>query len=553
MSRDEHPHHAATTSPLPTLPVAVQVGFSGSRRLFEVDDDRAPLEALRARLSARLVALHDELGLSPQHFLVGVSQLAIGGDTVFAEALAGPEMAARGTRHRVLLPQAPDEFFAAGGAGGPDFTAAQAAHARRLLGGPAVIEASDVAGASDRHDRLHETNVQILREADLMVCLRRKGSPAHRGGTAEMVERIKSWGKPLLDIEVSLDADGALVWQEAWHGRAHFVAPRLPHALELLAPPLQLRPGAALPPLPEYADRLRRHGTERAGLRRRTFRNAALVIIGTHVVATVLAAIALRFDLLAPWLGIGGTTASAVVVAVVLVELALLASGLYIHGKLHRDESALDWATSRLCAEVARSARAYSPLPFAIGYLQTLPFPQELLPLLRTLNVLHLDSRPGHDGDLQRLIAHYCQSRLTDPKTGQGPYFETQRTRADAWFRRLSGAFTVFSATTMALIGVKLLQKYLGVHDELFVTPVGVLGVWFPVLAVGAMSFAAALDYDARRHTFAEMTRIIGQHQRRIEAAQSLRELALLVSDLESRLLGEALSWYSRRVFASVA
>ena len=68
----------------PALPCVVQVGFAGSRRLFDnqlVDDAEATLqwrEAVMQHLGKSLDELPGRLGLSADHFLCGISQIACG-------------------------------------------------------------------------------------------------------------------------------------------------------------------------------------------------------------------------------------------------------------------------------------------------------------------------------------------------------------------------------------------------------------------------------------------------------------------------------------------
>ncbi len=126
--------HADPRALSPTVPLVVQVGFAGSRLLFETaslaQPEIAVLEAeLGAQLTARLRQLPALLGLSDRHFVCGVSQVAIGADTLFSQACV-----ALGWWQRVLLPQWQGAYFAAvDDDGAPDFSAAQAALARELL------------------------------------------------------------------------------------------------------------------------------------------------------------------------------------------------------------------------------------------------------------------------------------------------------------------------------------------------------------------------------------------------------------------------------------
>lgn len=70
---------------------AVQIGFAGSRQLFEPQSLRAAeagrLEArVTEYLAGQLPTLPEDLGLEDQHLLCGISQLAIGADTALSRA-----------------------------------------------------------------------------------------------------------------------------------------------------------------------------------------------------------------------------------------------------------------------------------------------------------------------------------------------------------------------------------------------------------------------------------------------------------------------------------
>ena len=67
------------------------------------------------------------------------------------------------------------------------------------------------------------------------------------------------------------------------------------------------------------------------------------------------------------------------------------------------------------------------------------------------------------------------------------------------------------------------------------------------------MSFAVAMDWEARAHTFDDMHQFVDRQCSHIEAAASFRELTALALQTEGRLLGETLSWFGRRAYVGVA
>jgi hypothetical protein len=192
----------------PRLPLVLHVGFAGSRFLFgPARGDSvggAALEAqLQGLLTERLRSLPGELGLSPHHLLCGVSQVAIGADTLFGRACQ-----ALGWPQRVLLPQSTEAFLQAGDPGDPDFTPAERGAALALLGSPHVIEVRVASHADDRNQQFEDCNREIVRESDVVVCMVRAAAAGRAGGTHDLLQRALAAGKPVQLFEVTVDATG---------------------------------------------------------------------------------------------------------------------------------------------------------------------------------------------------------------------------------------------------------------------------------------------------------------------------------------------------------
>lgn len=192
----------------------VKVGFAGSRLLFgprRVDAATAQRweDELLALLIERLRALPQRLGLAPHEQVCGVSQVAIGADTLFTRACQ-----ALGLPQHVLLPQPSDAFLAAGDPGEPDFTAEEQAAARALLDSEHVIDVRVASRSGDRIAQFEDTNREILCESDAVVCLLREGALARPGGTQDLIARARAAGKPVLLLEAAL-RDGK-PWLSDW-------------------------------------------------------------------------------------------------------------------------------------------------------------------------------------------------------------------------------------------------------------------------------------------------------------------------------------------------
>lgn len=521
----------------------VQVGFAGSRRLLEPTDDPALDSArfhagLERWLAARLDALRADLGLGAHHFLCGVAQVASGADQVFARACRD-----RGIDVRVFLPQPRDAYLAAqGGTGQPDFTPAERAEAQALLDGPPVIQERVVSDGSDRAARFEDVNLEIARVSDVVVCLLRAEAVGRTGGTGDLLDRARRRGRPALEVRVSVGPDGLPWCAETWHQREAFRAPCLPH--DLGAPggdPLPVPPA-----VDEYGARLKHLASAQAAWRSRLFKWAAVVIIGTHVAATLLAVSAFTAD--------GG-----LLLALLAPELALLALGFTVHQALHRRHAARSWAWSRLVAEVARSVAAFGRTHVYLEHLFSLPLPEPLRPLLRTLNVLHLKRTRAADATPWTIRRDaYLEQRIDGAVRGaQRRYYGEESARARAWGRIARGTFLACSGGAFLATAAKLLatcHACPGVEDPHGPVGVllGILAVVLPTLAVGALSLAAALDLEARGHVYGEMAAFLDDRARHLRAATSEREFVRLQLEIESRLLGETASWFSRRFYSGV-
>lgn len=515
---------AGGVSPL-GLPLVVQLGFAGARRLL---DDPTLEGAVETRLVERLRRLPEELGLTDRHFFCGISQIAIGADTAFTRACATLQWP-----QRILLPQPVEDYLGAVGADGvPDFSEQQRSVARRLLGSDHIIQTRVVSEAPERTERFVDANLELVRVSDVLVCLVRASEGGKPGGTRSLIEHAGRLGRPLLVITMRV-ANGEPTFEDTWSNQQAFKLPALPAELAGLAPELSGIPSASA-----YFDRLRHFSGEVAARKQRLFKAAALVIIGTHVLATLIAAFALRVH--------GG-----ILPGLLVLELALLLTGFATHRALHRSKAARSWAMSRLVAEIGRSlstlvAKAYP------SHLFSLPFPQELRSLLRTLNTLHLRSTRDLDDRWEDRRDHYLEARVDDQIGFYGRALATARRRS----RLAQVVFGLGSALAIIAAATKLASTWLvtaPAAQEGLATWLGTAAIVLPVIAVAAVSLAASFDLDARIHTYLEMQEFLKTRREHLVQAESERAFAALALQTEARLLGENVNWYYRHAFAKVA
>jgi hypothetical protein len=483
-----------------------------------------------------------ELGVADQpYFFCGISQIAAGGDTLFTRACRDA-----GWLQRIFLPQHRDEYLAASGAGGPDFTPAQQAAAGELLAARHVIQERVVSHAPDRSERFHDVSLELARVGDLLICLVPEEPEGGAKETRRLIELGRRRGRPVVELRLGIDPERREpVLSRYWHGRDEFRPPTLPAALQAATPPAAT-PGG-VPEIEAYNLALRELSSAQANWERRLFKRAAVWIIVVHVLATLCATIALRLHTgIIPWL-LGA-------------ELLFLATGFFVHQSLHRTHSLERWALFRLVAEVARSITAIGRFHVYLEHLFALPFPVVLRPILRTINVLHLHSNAvGRDGPWQSERDAYVTNRLDDGTTeSQLPYNEATHRAARLWLRAARWVFVgstvgAFAATLLKLL---TLGRWLPVEHEaaeILMSVMGALAIVLPVVAVAALSLVGAFDLDARLHTSGEMLEFLKPQRALLAAASTRREYSQLLIETESRLLGETVNWYARRSFLGVA
>ncbi|MEO5714723.1 MAG: hypothetical protein ABIT37_14645 [Luteolibacter sp.] len=547
---------------MPCLPLIVTVGFSGSRRWFDTSlhptvDPADFSSRVGDWLAEKLRQLPKDLGLTDHHHLCGLSQIAIGADMAFTRACRELDLP-----QWIFLPQHRDAYLdAASSKGVPDFTSREKQEALELLKSPHIIHELTVGEAHDRQSRFEETNIELVRKSDVLICIVSEGTLGKPGGTGDVVKRAANWHKPLLLVTIGVEDGRPLItaeWQ--WnqpHGSGKTFAPsELPPGLAEIE--LSEKTPGTIPSVESCLVAVQRETSKRAKDHSALFKTAALVIVGTHFLATVFAVTVL---ILNPhevknyaiyWLP----------AALLLIELGFLGWGFITHQRLHKEAAASQWAFQRLAAEVARSVRAFGKNHLIPAHLNALPFPPSLNQFLRTIGILHLrDTRAGDPGDWKHRRDTYVETRLKGTD-GQIHFYHREARKAahlQHWAHRafMTGSLLAIAATALKLVIVVILATdhhlihQLPYHEVKSV--LGFLAVVLPVVAVAALSLAAANDLEARHHTFAEMHDFLKSQTIRIGKCGSEREFSRLLLETESRLLGETLNWFSRRSFTAVA
>lgn len=207
---------------------AIHLGFAGARALipaaFDTEQTLSTYEALAALLAAELAVLKPALGLSEASgaFFVGVAQVAVGADWVFADACA-----ALGIPLRVFLPQTREEYLSAQDSNGPDFDESKSERSAALarLNHSNVIEERVASDSTNRSVRFAETNVKIAGLADVIVTLQSEdGGTAKIGGTNELAQLGLKQGKPVLALTAHYGDGGEVGLSRHWQNHHSFRA-----------------------------------------------------------------------------------------------------------------------------------------------------------------------------------------------------------------------------------------------------------------------------------------------------------------------------------------
>jgi hypothetical protein len=532
-----------SNSGTPELPSVVQIGFSGSRELFpgvQVDspDALALVAETETWLEQRLATINSEIRLEDNQFLVGISQVACGADMIFSRVCQK-----RSIPQRIFLPQHRDLFVSAVSKDGtPDFTPRQRAEAEAILASNHIVQEQVAANSPDRSTRFEDTNYEIMRISDAIICLLRADDNGKRGGTYQFLARAKRRGIPVLEIRVAASNGRLNVERDEWHNITGSSCSRprnLPDEFRKLHfPPL----ASGVHPIPrrdEYCEALGKLTWRQASQKQTWFKLAAAITILTHLAATVLATLALAAH---DYLGL------AVSMSILVVEFLLLAGGFSVHYAIHHSRMVQVWAISRMVNELLRSLRAIGSRHIYLEHFFRLQLPHRYRPLLRTLSILHLHStRPLRDLPWQAQRDNYIRERFDDAENGQVPFFERALLKDQRLLAICQWIFIVCSLLAMAATACELVLSSGPDHGGIWRAIIGGLAISLPVLAVGGLSWAAAVDSEARVQTFEEGLQFLRRQRPYLEQAESGSEFDQLLLETETALLGEISSWYSRR------
>lgn len=489
---------ATTASQLPVFHV---VGFSGHRQL--ADAPRAE-QAIKEALET----LRHE---APGEW-IGLSSVAIGSDQKFVDQVLG-----LGMSWHVILPLPRAEFQ-------KDFNPDDWADVEQMLTQAEHIRVISENGS--REDAYLDCGMETVNGCDVLLALW-DGQPARgKGGTADVISYAQSLGKPVIVIDAHTLAVRRLNFT---HLPGADKSLRFLNHLPDAAGGWGTNPFKAADAIFQFqqkCDHAASHGAPQ-------FRRLIVLTVLLHVVATLVAAAALSYDLH--------------VLALPWVKLLCLVGALAVALALRHHHHHHNWVRCRLAAEFCRSALATWGLPRAAPLFQDLDLPG-VRGLTRTLHVLHSRSANSQPVAMEEFKQVYLATRIDD----QLAYYRKQEGRALPLHGRLKMGFWI--STWLAIIST---LAYAICHSGHLEVPAWVemtvfyfLPISLPVVAAAFISFISINDLQRRVARYREMRAMLEDSRKQVAYCQTWNSLERIVLKTERALLQEVLEWHSITSFS---
>jgi hypothetical protein len=395
-----------------------------------------------------------------------------------------------------------------------------------------VIQERVVSESSNRITRFEETNIEISRVCDVAICVVGNMAGQGAGGTHDFIQRVMHRKTISIVIQFSMGPERLPVFETSCNVFRPFSVPHTPPELAKLNVSLAGNQGVI--DIPDHFDRLTGEAEKLSKRSQGFFKTAASLIIGAHVAATACAVVVVVWH-------------PAITNFLLGLEVVLLLTGYGFHHWLQRSRAAGTWSMARLLAQTAYSLQALREVKAYPRYLFTLPMPESLRPLRRSLCVLHLQATrnvdpaewPGHRDN-------YLRSRVEDQQRFYTKALGKWR-RHQTYARR---TFVAFTAVAVIAAILKFLLSFLDVHVD--VSLAAMAAILAPVIAVAALSLSASLEHDFLVQAYSKALEFLQGRKELLEVASSEREFTALAMEVETYLLGETVAWYTRRAHTEV-
>jgi len=469
------------------------VAFKGHRQL------RRP-QAVGEALSALLRTLSVEI----QGTLVGVSSIAPGADTLFAQAVMEMSLP-----WRALLPVPLAEMQRV-------FSATDWQIRERLLARATEIQIRGMA-CNGNEARL-ECGMDTVDQADLLIAVWDGSAAEEPGCTGDIVAYARSIGKPL----ILLNPDTLEQRRENWRALP-FVDPELRYLNSLeegaTAPALS----TPVPPnLVRFFAKVDRMATRTAPNFRRWVASSLVLNSGATLVVAFIIAFALRLPILDA--------------LVFIMTAGAMGAGFYLKfRKVHER-----WIHCRVAAEICRAAIATWELPRVV--LPDLQGLGETFERLTTsLRMMHLCARPATPPALKQIRERYLHQRLED----QVHYHQARAVRLARLRQRLIALFWFFS--TLAVLRGLFAGLYgtEGLGLEVSRTLNHFLPLALPCLAGCALALISVFDLNGQLAHSRALTAFLVRARLEIQGCQNLYALQRAIAHTEQYLAREIADWFT--------
>jgi hypothetical protein len=477
----------------PQLPPIWIIGFTGHRHLQSPEKVagalRKVIDSLRAEIPGQLF---------------GCSSIAIGADTLFAEACV-----AAGIPWIALLPH-PEEDFKR------DFQESDWKRTSALLERALRVEA--LSRTRDRDVAYLECGLSTVEESDLMIAVWDGKSPRGTGGTAEVVAHVRNVAKPL----VLIDPERLETKRERFAVDV-FSDPEMDY-LNRLGRHQAARDSPAAP-----EERVRRFfqaaDTQAARIAPR-FRRWVGASVIMNALAAILVAAAIAFDL-----------NSYIVEGIILM---LLAAAFLSIAVMKRKGAHRNWLRCRVAAEICRSALATWKLP-ELAAPVWFSYLDGFARLAKSIRLLHLSDVAKSGINVEQWRKEYLNDRIDQ----QLNYFRRRRRKLAIIRGIFIASFWIFSASAITR----------ALYAALFLTPQSDPLVWrafhsflpiaLPLAAGCALSLIAIFDLNRQLGRANAMEKVLATQRSQLEKCDDLPTLRRAVENAENAFAADLFEWFT--------
>ena len=471
------------------------VGFTGHRHLRDPE-----------KLSALLRDLLHSLGKEITGQLVGHSSIAIGGDTLFAEACLASNIP-----WIALLPLAEGDFKS-------DFSETDWEKARHLLQKAARVES--LVGAKDRNVAYLECGLATVEEADLMIAVW-DGEPSRgTGGTAEVVAHARNFGRPLIVIHPDrLTTQRERFLADSFSDPEMEYLNRLPNARETA--------GAAL--VDSSEERVRRFflkvDAQAARIAPRFRRWVATSVI-MNTLAAILTAAAIGFRI-----------RSNVLDAIIFLLIAAAMVSIF---QIKRKHAHQNWIRCRVAAEICRSALAtwnMGQIAMPVWFSQLGPFWR----LAKSIRLVQMRTGDEPRKSFTETRSDYRTHRVDD----QIAYFARRSRRLASAVCIFNWSFWIFSTAavvrTVYTAFVTLPPRGQPMTEALQ----AFLPIALPLAAGCVLSLISIFDLNRQLASSRAMESALRTAREQVEKCENFSSLRRAVENTENLFAGEFFEWFT--------